>query len=355
MSRELVLGGVRLGPATAPYVIAEIGVNHEGSLAQAKRLIELAHEGGAQAAKFQSYKAETLASRNSPAYWDTAREPTPNQYELFKRHDSFGRAEYGELAAHCDRVGIQFLSTPFDAASVEFLAPLQPCVKIASADLTNVPLLRQVGRLKKPVLLSTGASTLAEIAAAVAELGQAGSQDVVLLHCVLNYPTPDEQAHLGMIEGLQAAFPDRAIGYSDHTVPDDELTALLAAYLLGARVLEKHFTHDKSLPGNDHYHAMDVDDLRRFAARLGRVRTLLGASTEKEALDSEAPARAHARRSLVVARSLSASHVLGPEDLIPKRPGTGISPQHWDEIIGRRTRRPLEADEILRWEDLETA
>jgi N-acetylneuraminate synthase len=349
---DISIGGVRIGPRTAPYVIAEIGVNHEGSLDQAKRLVELAHEGGAHAAKFQSYKAETLASRHSPAYWDTSKEPTRNQFELFKRYDRFGAAEYVQLAEHCDRVGIQFLSTPFDAAAVDFLGPLMPCVKIASADLTNVPLLRMVARLGKPVLLSTGAATLDEAAAAVDELRRGGCPDVAVLHCVLNYPTDDDQAHLGMIEGLRQAFPDRVIGYSDHTVPDPSLTALSSAYLLGARILEKHFTHDKSLPGNDHYHAMDVDDLRGFTRAMRRILALVGPTTEKAPLASEAPARAHARRSLVVARDLEADHVIGPGDLVPKRPGTGISPLQWDAIMGRRTARPLEADAILGWDDL---
>lgn len=333
-------------------MIAEIGVNHEGSLELAKRLIELAHQGGAHAAKFQTYKAETLASRHSPSYWDTSQEPADNQFELFKRYDSFGADDYRALARHCDRVGIQFLSTPFDAAAVEFLAPLVPCVKIASADVTNVPLLRQVARLGKPVLLSTGASTLPEVAQALTELERAGCAEVALLHCVLNYPTADEQAHLGMIAGLARAFPDQLIGYSDHTVPDANLSALCTAYLLGARILEKHFTADKSRPGNDHYHAMDVDDLRRFIAHLSKIVAMVGPEEAKAPLASEAAARENARRSLVVAHALDAGHVLGPADLIPKRPGTGLSPQHWDEIMGRTTARALEPDAVLRWDDL---
>lgn len=349
---EIRIGGLTVGARTAPYVIAEIGVNHEGSLAQAKRLVELAHEGGAHAAKFQSYKAETLASRHSPAYWDTSKEPTLNQFELFKRYDAFGADEYRALAVHCERVGIQFLSTPFDAAAVEFLNPLMPCFKVASADLTNVPMLRQIGRLQKPVLLSTGASTLAEAAMAVAELEAAGCPAIALLHCVLNYPTLDEQAHLGMIDGLRRAFPGHVLGYSDHTVPDIGLTALSTAYLLGARILEKHFTHDKTLPGNDHYHAMDVHELAAFTRQMAKIRTLIGAERHKAPLASEAPARAHARRSLVVTRALAAGHVLTPDDLMPKRPGTGISPLHWDDVIGRRVARALEPDAILRWEDL---
>jgi N-acetylneuraminate synthase len=349
---EISIGDVLVGSHTGPYVIAEIGVNHEGSMAQAKRLIELAHEGGAHAAKFQAYKAETLASRHSPAYWDTSLETGRNQFELFKRYDSFGAGEYRELAVHCDRVGIQFLATPFDAAAVEFLAPLVPCIKVASADITNVPFLRMVGRLAMPVVLSTGASTLAEVALAVETLRFVGCTHIALLHCVLSYPTLDDHAHLGMIEGLQQAFPEHVIGYSDHTVPDATLSALSTAYLLGARILEKHFTHDKTLPGNDHYHAMDVDDLRRFTDHMAKIRALRGPASYKQPVASEMAARMHARRSLVVTRALGPGHVLGPEDLVPKRPGTGISPLQWDDVIGRRTGRALAPDTVLRWEDL---
>ena len=335
-----------------PYVIAEIGVNHGGSLDLAKRLIELAKEGGADAAKFQTYKAGTLASRHSPSYWDTRKEPTRSQYELFKKYDSFGPAEYETLARHCLALGIDFVSTPFDAAAVEFLDPLMPFYKIASADITNTPFLRQVAAKLKPVLLSTGASTLGEIDSAVATLRAAGCRELVLLHCVLNYPTPNEQAHLRMMAGLKRAYPDLVLGYSDHTLPDEAMTALTTAHLLGAAVIEKHFTHDKTLPGNDHYHAMDVHDLRRFVQRMDLVHELLGEGDHKQPTPTEAPARANARRSIVMVRDVAAGQVLLESDLTFKRPGTGVSPLHWDEVIGRRVAQPLEADHVLQWHDL---
>lgn len=354
------MDGFRIGHAWVdggpdPYVIAEIGVNHEGSLDLAKRLVELAREGGADAAKFQSYKAETLASRHSPAYWDTTKEDTRNQYELFKKYDGFGEREYRELAAHCHSVGIDFMATPFDEAAVEFLTPLVRYFKIASADLTNIPLLRQVARRGKSVVLSTGASTLAEIDVAVGELTRGGCPVVALLHCVLNYPTADAHAHLGMITGLRRTYPNSVIGYSDHTVPDPDMLILTTAYLLGASIIEKHFTHDKTLPGNDHYHAMDADDLRRFRGQVARIRAVIGGSDIKQPVDTEAVARANARRSLVVTRDLPAGTVLTGDVLMPKRPGTGISPIHWDEVVGRRTVRALHADDVLRWEDLAAA
>jgi sialic acid synthase SpsE len=349
---SLKLGHRLLARGSRPYVIAEIGVNHEGSMDQAKRLIELAKQGGADAAKFQSYRADTLASKHSPAYWDTTKEPITSQHQLFQKYDRFAAQDYLALASHCDQVGIDFLSTPFDDAAIEFLNPVVPFFKIASADLTNTPFLRKVAGKGKPVVLSTGASTLAEIDAAVETLTRSGGQEIALLHCILNYPTSSENAHLRMIVGLQRAFPDRLVGYSDHTVPDDAMTSLVTAHLLGAAVIEKHFTHDKTLPGNDHYHAMDVHDLARFVELIERIHTRLGPSEHKAPLASEAIARFNARRSIVLARDVGAGHRLRATDLICKRPGTGVSPLNWDEVIGRRVTRALRADDVLKWDDL---
>lgn len=345
------LSGKTIGAGRAPYVIAEIGVNHEGSMATAKRLIELAKEGGADAAKFQTYKAATLAAKNSPAYWDTSKEPTTSQFTLFQKHDRFGDAEYLELAEHCGKVGIDFLSTPFDAHAVDFLDPLMPFFKIASADLTNTPMLRHIASKGKPVALSTGASTVDEIRVAVDQLERHGAGEVILLHCILNYPCDYANAHLDMIAGLGEAFPEKVIGYSDHTPPDASMAVLTAAWLKGAAVIEKHFTHDKRLPGNDHYHAMDVDDLARFVANVGLLVSAAG-NREKAPLASEEISRLNARRSIVTARALKTGAVLTESDIIYKRPGTGISPLYWDEVIGRRTAHDLDDDHILQWSDL---
>ena len=348
---KIHLGSTEVDDSGRPYVIAEIGVNHEGSLDTAKRLIDLAREGGADAAKFQSYKAEKIASRHSPAYWDLSQEPTTSQFELFKKHDRFGTDDYVALAEHCRSVGIDFLSTPFDAGAVDFLEPLMPFYKIASADLTNVPMLRQVAAKGKAVVLSTGASTLAEVEVAVDELRRHGASGVALLHCVLNYPTPYANAHLNMIDSLCRAYPDHVIGYSDHTLPDPAMAVLTAAYVKGARIIEKHFTHDKTLPGNDHYHAMDVDDLKRFIANIDLLKEAEGDSV-KAPLDSEDISRANARRSIVLARPVAAGQVVTEADITYKRPGTGISPLHWDTVIGMKARTDLPDDHILRWADL---
>jgi sialic acid synthase SpsE len=343
---------LKVTPSSYPYVIAEIGVNHEGSIDQAKRLIDLAKQGGADAAKFQSYKAGTLASKHSPAYWDTSKEATLSQYQLFSKYDSFGPEEYIKLAEHSRQVGIDFLSTPFDDAAIEFLDPLVPFFKIASADLTNIPFLRKVAKKGKPVLLSTGASTLGEIDLAVATLNGAGCSELALLHCILNYPTDNANAHLGMIEGLSRAYPNRIIGYSDHTLPDEFMTPLVTAHLLGAVILEKHFTHDKTLPGNDHYHAMDMNDLARFIQMSKHIHGLIGSDDHKQPIETEAISRKNARRSIVVARDIPAGHSLSEHDITYKRPGSGVSPLYWDEVIGRETNKFLEADHVLLWNDL---
>jgi len=349
---ELRLGSTLVGPNTAPYVIAEIGVNHEGSMELARRLIREAKAGGCHAAKFQTYKAGMLASRHSPAYWDTTKEPTPSQYALFKKCDYIGEPQYRELAAYCAEIGIDFASTPFDDAAIDFLDELMPFFKVASADLTNVPLLRRVAGGQQHRLALPGASTLGEIDEAIVQLKTHGCPSVVLLHCVLNYPTPNEHAHLAMIKGLVRAYPDLLIGYSDHTLPDPSMTPLVTAYLLGARVLEKHFTYDKTLPGNDHYHAMDQDDAGRLFAQLRTVGELLGPADHKEPLKTEARARRYARRSIVAARALPAGTVIDDSCITYKRPGTGISPRFWDEVLGMRTTVDIEEDHVLAWADL---
>jgi len=350
VKREFRIGRRTVGDSLDPYLIAEIGVNHEGSMDLAKRLIDDAMEGGASAAKFQTYKAGKLASRHSPAYWDVSKEPTRSQYELFSKYDSFGPDQYRQLPEHCRMRRIDFLSTPFDLEAVDLLMPLVPAFKVASADITNVPLLRKMAGAGKPVLLSTGASTLAEIRFAVQTLRAAGGSDIALLHCILNYPTAVDNARLGMIKVLQREFPDCVIGYSDHVVPDDTLSALEAAALLGACVLEKHFTHDKTLPGNDHYHAMDRTDLKRFVERMALLRRLAG--SEDKDLEKESATRLHARRSIVAARDIKAGETLREIDLVTKRPAHGISPVHWDEVIGRRARVDIAEDSLLAWDML---
>ena len=222
-----------------PYIIAEAGVNHEGSMDLAKRLIEEAKEGGAHAIKFQTYKAETIASKNSPSYWDTTKEATKSQFELFKKYDKFWKGEYEQLKRYCDEFDIEFMSTPFDVESSLFLDDLMDVVKISSSDLSNLPFIEHLCSFGKPIILSTGASYVWEIQRAV-ELIESKENTLCLMHCVLNYPTPDANANLGMIRDLIQKFPQAVPGYSDHTLPY-HMETLKVANLLGAVVLEKHF------------------------------------------------------------------------------------------------------------------
>jgi sialic acid synthase SpsE len=346
------LGSFEISESSLPYIIAEIGVNHENSLDTAMRLIDEAKEGGAHAAKFQTYRAELIAMKDSPAYWDQAQEPANSQHELFQRYDSFGPEEYAHLASHCSRSGIDFMSTPFDLQAVEDLDPIVEVFKIASADITNIPLLRRVGSKGKPVILSTGASRIDEIDRGLAELELAGVGEVMLLQCILNYPTDDANANLKMLKHLRDHYPKHWVGLSDHTRPSDDNLAAVIAYSLGARVIEKHFTHDKSLPGNDHYHAMDMNDLKRMVASLERSRALLGTSDSKRPLESEEPARKFARRGICYTRDINAGEVLKEADMICLRPVAGIPSEAWDEVLGSTLSRDVISGASLHWDDL---
>ncbi len=329
-----------------PYIIAEIGVNHEGSMGLAKRLIDDAKEGGANAVKFQSYKAETLASKDSPSYWDINEEPTTSQYELFKKHDSFWVDEMRELKEYCNGVDIEFMSTPFDIESADFLNEMMDVFKISSSDLTNKPFIEYICKFNKPIILSTGASSLHEIQEAVEWIEKCGNP-LSLLHCVLNYPTPDKNANLGMILDLKQKFPDKIIGYSDHTLPKDMKVCEMAT-ILGSVIIEKHFTHDKTLPGNDHYHAMDMKDLKLFRSNLERTFEVLG-SFKVKALKDEASARANARRSLVALKNIPRGKVIEKEDLTFKRPAHGVSPKFIDEVVGKIASQDINDDDVIKW------
>ena len=220
-----------------PYIIAEAGVNHEGSIDTAIRLIEEAASGGANAIKFQTYRAHTLASRDSPAYWDTDKEPTESQFKLFQKYDSFWEDEFKIIKSHCDEVDIEFLSTPFDLDAAKFLDNLMSVYKISSSDITNKPFIEEICKFGKPIVLSTGASNHHEIRKALKWINNY-KVPVCLLHCVLNYPTETQNANLAMILDLKKRFPENLIGYSDHTLG---VQAAVSSVALGARIVEKHF------------------------------------------------------------------------------------------------------------------
>jgi sialic acid synthase SpsE len=329
-----------------PYIIAEAGVNHEGSMDLAKRLIDEAAEGGADAIKFQTYKAETIASKDSPYYWDITKEPTRSQFELFKKYDKFWKSEYEKLKVHCDKAGIEFMSTPFDVESANFLNELMPVFKISSSDITNLPFIEHQCRFGKPIILSTGSSFHWEIRQALDTIAKHGNP-VVLMHCILNYPTADENANLGMLLDQKFRYPETIPGYSDHTLPG-KMEVLKLATHMGAAVLEKHFSHDKTLPGNDHYHAMDKEDLKHFHREMDFTFKVLG-SFDKKPLPSEDKSRANARRSLVAKKNIPAGKLVEFDDLTWKRPATGISPKDIEQLIGKTPLRDISEDEVLKW------
>ena len=292
---------------TKPYMIAEMGVNFYDTakamgispLDAAKLYIDKAAEAGVDCAKFQSYKADTIVSKNSPAYWDLSKEPTKTQHALFLKHDHFGEEEYKELCDYTHAKGMDFTSTPFDYASADYLYDMVDFYKISSSDLSNIPFVKHIGRKGKPVYMSVGAAYLSEVDEAVRALKEVGCKDIVIFHCVLSYPTDPKDANLRIIETLKKDFPDVRVGFSDHVAPDDTMMTLAAAYMLGAEVIEKHFTLDKTLSGNDHYHAGDPDDFKKAMDNFVWIDTVLG-SDEKVVLDCEIIPRREARRSLKI-------------------------------------------------------
>jgi sialic acid synthase SpsE len=340
-----------------PYLIAEMGVNFydtakvEGisPLDAAKEYIDAAAKAGVDCAKFQSYKADTIASKNSPAYWDTSKEPTKTQHELFEKYDSFGEAEFAELARYTHEKGMDFTSTPFDYASADYLEKYVDFYKISSSDASNLPFIAHIGEKGLPVIISVGASYLDEAALAVRTLEESGCKDLTILHCVLSYPTDPKDANLRVIQTLAEVFPQHKVGYSDHVAPDPTMQTLSTAYLLGAKVIEKHFTLDKTLPGNDHYHAGDPKDFRVAVDNFHFIDNLLG-NPEQTVLPCEVVPRREARRSLVLTRDMKAGETITKNDLMPKRPGTGISPVYSDIVIGRTVKTDLAEDTILTWE-----
>lgn len=342
---------------TRPYLIAEMGVNFYDTakalsitpMKAAKMYIDAAAEAGVNCAKFQSYKAGTIVSKNSPAYWDTTKEPTKTQYELFLKHDSFGEAEYQELCDYTHSKGMDYTSTPFDYASVDYLEPMVDFYKISSSDLSNIPFIRHIGAKGKPVILSVGAAYLSEVDEAIRALKDSGCKDITILHCVLSYPTDPKNVNLRIIETLKKVFPDVKVGFSDHVAPDDTMMTLSVAYMLGSDVIEKHFTLDKTLPGNDHYHAGDPEDFKKAIANFKWIDTVLG-NAEKTVLECERIPRKETRRSLVIIRDMKAGEIIQAKDLMPKRPGTGISPVYTDIVVGRKVVRDLKKDMILTWD-----
>ena len=345
-----------------PYLIAEIGVNFFDTakvekispLEAAKKFIQEAKRSGVNAVKFQAYKANTLASKYSPAYWDTSKETTKSQFELFSKFDSFGQSEFEELSRYAHSIGVDFLCTPFDLDSVDYLSPLCNIFKISSSDLSNLNFIRYIAKKQKPIYLSVGASYLSEIDEVVRILEHENCPDIVLMHCVLSYPTLNNNANLASIKALKRIYPNLRIGYSDHTLPDKNMQILSTAYLYGAEVIEKHFTLDKTLPGNDHYHAGDPTDFQKAVNNFKLIQEITG-TEDITVLPCEKNSRREARRSLVLTRSIRAGEKIQASDLIAKRPGTGIPAKYQYLIEGKKINKDLPEDSILKWDDFFTA
>ncbi|MCB1174167.1 MAG: N-acetylneuraminate synthase [Leptospiraceae bacterium] len=325
------------------YVIAEAGVNHNGSLELAHQLVDVAADAGADAVKFQVFRSGLLATRAAPQaeYQVQNTGKSESQFDMLSRLE-LSDEQYRELRSHAQERGVEFLASPFDEPSLNFLRELGlPAMKLSSGEVTNVPFLEAVARSGRPVLLSTGMSTMAEVEAAV-ECITAINPELLLFHCVSSYPAAVEDVNLAAMETLRRAFRV-PVGYSDHT---EGIEISLAAVALGACCIEKHFTTDRTLPGPDHKASLEPAELQALVAGIRSVEASIG-DGRKRVMDSERDTIRVARRSLVAARGIDAGEVLTADMLVPRRPGTGIPPAHIDYFVGRTVRRPLAAGDLL--------
>ena len=333
-----------IGPGQPVFVIAEAGVNHNGDLKMARALIDVAVDAGADAVKFQTFRADQLATPDAPKaeYQLQTTGDSESQLEMLRRLELSAEA-HRELQSYCHERGIIFLSTPFDEEAVDLLDELGvPAFKISSGDLTNSPLLEYVASKGKPVILSTGMSELSELIEAVSVLNTAGCENPVLLHCVSSYPTDAAEVNLRAMQTLRSAF-DVPVGFSDHTKGID---VALAAVALGACVIEKHFTLDRTLPGPDHRTSLEPAELRELVRSIRRVETALG-SGRKVPTAKEIETAKVARRSLVAARDIPAGAKLEREMVVMRRPGTGMSPAMLQSLLDRRVKGDIAAGTLL--------
>lgn len=332
-------------PERGIFIIAEAGVNHNGSLETAKRLVDAAVQAGADCVKFQTYITEEDTSVFA-AQADYQKQNTgdggQSQYEMLKKLE-LGYEEFRELKRYCGEKGILFLSSPFELRSVAFLEEIGiPFWKIASSEVTNYPFLKKIAQTGKPIVMSTGMCTLQEIRQAVNVLESCGEREIVLLQCNTEYPTPMQDVNLRAMQGLQKEFGYPA-GYSDHT---QGIEIPIAAAALGAVIIEKHFTLDKQMEGPDHIASLDPKELEAMVRAIRNVETALG-SPAKEISESERKNRTAARKSVVAARDIRRGEILTEENIAAKRPGGGISPMRWEELLGQRAVRDFIRDEMI--------
>ena len=326
-----------------PFLIADIGVNYYdiaqkeeiSDIDAAKLMISEAKKVGIDAVKFESYKTENLLSEESQT-----------QFDLYKKYDKFGVDEFRQLADFCSELKIKFLSTPLDFESADYLDEFMDIYPISSSDLTNIPFIQYIAKKNKPILLLTGAATLNEIKRAVKAIEEVSTVDIAIMHSVLAYPTEYRDANLAMIKDLVQNFPEYEIGYSDHTRPDSNMFVLTTAYNYGAEIIEKHFTLDKSLPGNDHNHSMDPEDVMVFKTNVGFLSQLSGMKN-KQPLICESSAKRESRRSIVLTKDIKKGDIITADLITFKRPGTGISPARVDDVVGKTALVDISKDTLI--------
>lgn len=324
-------------------IIAEAGVNHNGSLELAKKLIDVAKECGADIVKFQTAKLESLVSKCAPMaeYQKNNIGQVKSQKDMLKELLlSFN--DFVELKRYCDEKQIEFLSTPFDIDSIYFLNDMVNVWKVPSGEITNLPYLIEIAKTKKPVILSTGMSEMHEIEDAVRVLRQNGTEKITLLHCNTQYPTPYEDVNLNAMNQLKEEF-EVEVGYSDHT---QGIEVPVAAVAMGATVIEKHFTLDKNMEGPDHKASLDPKELKDMVCAIRNIEKAMGNGIKKPS-DSEKPNKAVARKSIVASRRIKKGEIFTEENLTTKRPGNGISPMKWFEVLGQTASRDFEEDELI--------
>jgi len=346
----VTIAGRQVSAGHKVLIIAEAGVNHNGDVGLAKHLVDTAVEAGADAVKFQTFKADRLVSVAAPKaeYQRQTTDASESQHEMLRCLELSPQA-HRQLQIYCQERGILFISTPFDEESVNLLDELDvPLFKIGSGEVTNWPFLEYVARKGKPIILSTGMAYLSEVDEAVRVIRDAGCDQLVLLHCLSNYPAKLVDVNLRAMQTMAAAF-QVPVGYSDHTLG---IEVAVAAVALGACVIEKHFTLDKRLPGPDQQASLEPQELRALVAKVRMIESALGKGIKRPA-PSEVDSRKVVRRSLAAAQEIPARTVLKAGMLRALRPATGISPTLLSEIIGRRVKRSLAMGELIAWQDLE--
>jgi N-acetylneuraminate synthase/N,N'-diacetyllegionaminate synthase len=347
--KKIRIDGRLLGVGEPTFIVAEIGVNHNGSVHMARKLIDAAKDAGADSVKFQSFKTERIVTKyaEKAVYQKETTDPKKSQYSMLKRLE-LGNAEMEELHRYAKKRNIIFLSSAFDEESVDLLDSLDvPAFKVASGEITNLPLLRYMAEKKRPMILSTGLSTLDEIEEALAVITEEGVEDIILLHCVTSYPAKEEEANLKVMDLLrrQFGFP---VGFSDHTLG---ITVPIAAAALGAVLIEKHFTLDRTLPGPDHRASLEPTEFKEMVKDIRGVERALGDGVKRLTANEEEIKKA-ARRSIVAKIRIRKGIIIRENMVDFKRPGTGLEPKNLCRIVGRRTKKDIEPDELITFEKL---